>query len=217
MQVPWRYQGRSDAARCNNRPSGCEHFGKTDDRGIPQEAKSSPSDLSFLSPGLPLSSARTLSTAAQDVPPQPPVSMARTPAPQHRRAVAAEIPQPVSLTMTGFLNSAGRVPRWPQSSRSHYGRLPAGSLPAGNSGGSQSHPPRSSQRPAPPIRSRGRGAGLHRDLLPGMHGVLRSGPPRTYRQGTGSQAQPAGSRRPFRSHTVLQPVQAGHSYPLVPG
>jgi hypothetical protein len=35
--------------------------------------------------------------------------MAETPAPQHFLAVAADIPQPVSLTMTGVLNSRQSV------------------------------------------------------------------------------------------------------------
>src|SRR5208337_1324941 len=76
--------------------------------GIPQPAKSCPSDCSALSSFLVLSAALTASTAAQDVPPQPPMSIALAPAPQHCRAVAAEIPQPVSLMMTGVLNSRQR-------------------------------------------------------------------------------------------------------------
>src|SRR5208283_1283339 len=77
--------------------------------GMPQPAKSSPRVLRHLSCAFLLSSARMLSTAAQDVPPQPPVSIAAAPALQHWRATSREIPHPVSLTITGVFISAQRA------------------------------------------------------------------------------------------------------------
>ncbi|OPY42327.1 MAG: hypothetical protein A4E40_00425 [Methanoregulaceae archaeon PtaU1.Bin059] len=79
--------------------------------GIPQSSKRAPRDTSPEPAGAADCSALTPSTAAQDVPPQPPMSIARTPAPQQERAVSADIPLPVSLTITGTLLSLQRAAR----------------------------------------------------------------------------------------------------------